>query len=170
MRISLIRVDDRLIHGQVAVGWTQALGIEQILVADDTVASDDTKKHLVLMATPAGVVSDALSIEDSAAVVAASSSDVPTMVLVRGPKELAALHAAGLPMETVNIGNVHTAPDRVRLTKEVHATEDEIEIWRKLAKAGVRLEAQWLPGSPVTDLARVALAQTEQSSNAEQRG
>lgn len=158
MRISLIRVDDRLIHGQVAVGWTQALGIQQILVADDTVAADETQKQLVLMATPAGVVSDALSIEDSAAVVVASDSEVPTLVLVRGPQELAALHKAGLPMETVNIGNVHTAPGRRRLTKEVHATDEEIGIWRALAAAGVTLQAQWLPGSPVTDLGRVVAA------------
>jgi mannose/fructose/N-acetylgalactosamine-specific phosphotransferase system component IIB len=158
MRISLIRVDDRLIHGQVAVGWTQALGIQQILVADDTVAADEAQKQLVLLAVPGGVVGDVLSIEDSAAVVQASTSDVPTLVLVKGPQELQALHAAGMPMDTVNIGNVHTGPGRRRLTKEVHATDEEIEIWRNLAAAGVKLEAQWVPGSPVTDLGRVVSA------------
>lgn len=158
MRISLIRVDDRLIHGQVAVGWTQALGIQQILVADDSVAADEQEKQLVLMAVPGGVVGDVLSAEDSAAVVNASTSDVPTLVLVRGPQELQALYAAGFPMSHVNIGNVHTGPGRKRLTKEVHATEEEIEIWRSLADAGVKLEAQWLPGSPATDLGRLLSA------------
>jgi mannose/fructose/N-acetylgalactosamine-specific phosphotransferase system component IIB len=155
MRISLIRVDDRLIHGQVAVGWTQALGIEQILVADDAVSVDESQKDLVLMAVPAGVVGDVLSVEDAAAVLEASSSDIPTMILVRGPQELAALHAAGVSMPVVNIGNVHTGPGRQRLTKEVHATDAEIEIWRALAAAGVKLEAQWLPGSPTTDLGKL---------------
>lgn len=158
MRISLIRVDDRLIHGQVAVGWTQALGTQQILVADDRVAADESEKQLVLLAVPAGVVGDVLSIEDSAAVVNASNSDVPTLVLVRGPRELRALHAAGMPMSTVNIGNVHTGEGRRRITKEVHATEQEVEIWRDLAAAGVKLEAQWLPGSPTTDLGRLLSA------------
>lgn len=160
MRISLIRVDDRLIHGQVAMGWTQALGIQQILVADDAVAVDETQKQLVLMATPAGVVADVLTIEDSATVVAASDSDVPTMVLVRGPLELRALHRAGLGMQTVNVGNVHTGEGRRRLTKEVHASDAEIEAWRELAAAGVRLEAQWLPGSPTTDLGRLLESQS----------
>lgn len=56
MDISLIRVDDRLIHGQVVMGWTQALGIQQILVADDETAADQGQKMLLLLAVPAGGV------------------------------------------------------------------------------------------------------------------
>ncbi|PFG30700.1 PTS system mannose/fructose/N-acetylgalactosamine-transporter subunit IIB [Paramicrobacterium agarici] len=160
MRISLIRVDDRLIHGQVVMGWTQALGIEQILVADDEIAVDETQKQLLLMAVPAGVTADVLTIADSATIVNASDSAVSTMVLVRGPAELAALRSAGMPMSTVNVGNVHTAPERKRLTKEVHASDEEIGIWRDLAAAGVRLEARWLPSSPVTDLGRLVGTQS----------
>ncbi|WP_166996408.1 PTS system mannose/fructose/N-acetylgalactosamine-transporter subunit IIB [Paramicrobacterium fandaimingii] len=160
MRISLIRVDDRLIHGQVVMGWTQALGIEQILVADDEIAVDETQKQLLLMAVPTGVTADVLSIADSAMIVDASDSDVPTLILVRGPAELAALHREGVSMPRVNVGNVHTGPDRKRLTKEVHATPEEIGIWRELAEAGVKLEARWLPSSPVTDLARLIGAQS----------
>lgn len=155
MDISLIRVDDRLIHGQVVMGWTQALGIRQILVADDETATNPVQKNLLLLAVPAGVVADVLTIGDAARVVAASSSDIPTIVLVKGPSELRALYDAGMPMTEVNVGNVHTAPGRRRLTKEVHATDEEIAVWRSLAADGVRLEAQWLPGQARTDLARL---------------
>lgn len=155
MDITLIRVDDRLIHGQVAMGWTQALGVSQILVADDAVAVDETQKSLLMLAVPAGVTADVLSIEDSATVVNGSGSDIPTMVLVKGPLELLALYRAGMPMTVVNIGNVHTGPERRKLTKEVHSTDAEIAAWRELAEAGVKLEAQWLPGSPKTDLGRL---------------
>jgi len=155
MDIALIRVDDRLIHGQVVMGWTQALGIQQILVADDETAANPVQRNLLLLAVPAGVAADVLSIGDAARVVAASQSDVKTIVLVKGPTELRALYRAGMPMSEVNVGNVHTAPGRRRLTKEVHATDEEIAIWRELAGAGVRLEAQWLPGQAKTDLGRL---------------
>ncbi len=155
MDISLIRVDDRLIHGQVVMGWTQALGIQQILVADDETAANPMQKTLLLLAVPAGVTADVLPIAEAARIVAASASDVKTIVLVKGPTELRALHRAGLPMTEVNVGNVHTGPGRERLTKEVHATVEEIAIWRELAAAGVRLEAQWLPGTARTDLGRL---------------
>lgn len=155
MHISMIRVDDRLIHGQVVVGWTQALGLQQILVADDATAADPVQKNLLMLAVPAGVTADVLTIEHAARVVEASSSTIPTIVLVRGPAELAALHAAGMPMSEVNVGNVHTGPGRERLTKEVHATPVEIEIWRTLAAAGVKLTAQWLPGTAKTDLGQL---------------
>lgn len=155
MDISLIRVDDRLIHGQVVMGWTQALGIQQILVADDATAANPVQKNLLLLAVPAGITADVLSIQDAARIIAASTSDVHTIVLVKGPTELLALKRAGVSMSQVNVGNVHTAPGRRKLTKEVHATEGEIEIWRQLAGDGVHLEAQWLPGQTRTDLGKL---------------
>ena len=155
MNISVIRVDDRLIHGQVVFGWTQALGIEQILVADDATAANPTQRDLLLLAVPTGVVADVLSIGDAATVIAASTSRVPTMVLVKGPRELLALNRAGVALSEVNVGNVHTGPGRRRLTKEVHATDEEIAIWRELAAEGVRLEALWLPGQTRTDLGKL---------------
>lgn len=157
MDIRVIRVDDRLIHGQVVFGWTQALGIQQILVADDATATNRTQRDLLLLAVPAGVVADVLSIADAAKVIRASGSDVPTMVLVKGPRELLALKRAGVPVTEVNVGNVHTAPGRKRLTKEVHATDEELEIWRELANDGVRLEALWMPGQTRTDLGKLVL-------------
>lgn len=155
MDISVIRVDDRLIHGQVVFGWTQALGIQQILVADDATAANPSQRDLLLLAVPAGVVADVLTVADAAAVIRASSSNVPTMVLVRGPFELLALKEAGVEMRDVNVGNVHTGEGRRRLTKEVHATDAEIAVWRRLADEGVRLEALWMPGQAKTDLGKL---------------
>ncbi len=155
MELTVIRVDDRLIHGQVVFGWIQALGIQQILVADDATTANPTQRDLLMLAVPAGVVADVLSVADAARVIAASQSNVPTMVLVRGPRELLELKDAGVPMSSVNVGNVHTGPGRRRLTKEVHATDEEIGIWRKLAAEGVRLEALWIPGQTRTDLGKL---------------
>lgn len=96
-----------------------------------------------------------LTIEHAAEVVANSGSDVKTLVLVKGPLELKALYDQGMPMKRVNFGNVHTGPDRQKLTKEVHATKEEIAAMEYLIGKGVELEAQWLPGTSKTDLKKV---------------
>ena len=73
------------------------------------------------------------------------------MVLVRDPQSLLALMDGGVELTKVNVGNVRAAEGRVRLTKEVAASPEEIEAWKELDRRGVILEAVWLPGGAVTD-------------------
>lgn len=156
MTVALIRVDDRLVHGQVLMGWTQSLGVDHVLVADDPSAGDPLQKTLMGMAAPAGVRVSILTVADAAAhLVSGADGSARTLVLVRGPRELTQLRAAGVPFDFVNVGNVHTGPGRSKVTKEVHASEDELVLWRELADAGVRLEAQWVPGQSRTDLGKL---------------
>lgn len=156
MKIELIRVDDRLVHGQVVHGWTRALGVDHIVVADDKAAKDTLQISLMKMAAPAGVKVTVQAIEDAArTLIGGDASSSRALVLVRGPKELLQLRQSGVPFDTVNIGNVHTGPGRTKLTKEVYASDDELEVWRELADAGVHLEAQWLPGQSRSDLGKL---------------
>ena len=55
MSIQLIRIDDRLIHGQVVVGWVKALGIERLVVVNDAIAQNGMQKTLMEMAVPSGL-------------------------------------------------------------------------------------------------------------------
>lgn len=152
MSIVLVRVDDRLIHGQVAVGWTRTVGATHIVVANDEVARDATQKALLKLAAPVGVKVSILSVADAAALLAGPKlAREKVMVLVRDPQSLLGLMEGGVELTKVNIGNVRTAPGRVRLTKEVAATPEEIEAWKELDRRGIVLEAIWLPGGAVTD-------------------
>lgn len=151
MTVKLIRVDDRLIHGQVAVGWTRSLGIDHIVVADARTAGDTMQKTLMKMAAPSGVGVTFTSETEAPARVEELTSHA-LLVLVRGPVELKAVRDAGLPMASVNVGNVHTGPGRTKLTREVYASPEELQIWRDLAADGIKLKAQWLPDKSVTDL------------------
>jgi mannose/fructose/N-acetylgalactosamine-specific phosphotransferase system component IIB len=160
--IALIRVDDRLIHGQVAVGWTRSLGIDHILVADDKAGSDPLQSSLMKMAAPTGVAVTMLPVRDAADRIAAGDFAAGrVLVLVRGPMELAQLRSGGVPFDTVNVGNVHSGPGRTKLTKEVHASPEELEVWKELAAGGVRLEAQWLPDQSRTDLSALVLSRRD---------
>lgn len=153
MSIELIRVDDRLIHGQVLMGWTRAIDITHALVADDQAAADPMQGPLMRMAAPSGLTVTILSVEDAAEALQDGRYDRERMiVVVRGPDTLVRLHQAGLEMEKVNAGNVRSGEGRTRLTKEVHASAEELEHWRYLDEAGVHLEAQWLPDQKRTHL------------------
>jgi mannose/fructose/N-acetylgalactosamine-specific phosphotransferase system component IIB len=156
MKIVLVRVDDRLIHGQVAVGWTRTVGATHILVANDEVAKDATQKALLKLATPVGVKATILSVAEAAAALAgAKFGNDNVMVLVRDPQSLLSLMQGGVALAKVNIGNVRTAPGRERLTNQVAASPAEIEAWKELDRAGVVLEAIWLPGGAVTNFNNV---------------
>lgn len=152
MPIVLVRVDDRLIHGQVAVGWTRTVGANHIVVANDEVARDATQKSLLKLAAPVGVKVSILSVTEAAALlVGPKAAKDRVMVLVRDPQSLLALMDGGVELTKVNVGNVRAAEGRVRLTKEVAASPEEIEAWKELDRKGVILEAVWLPGGAVTD-------------------
>ncbi|MHB1651019.1 MAG: PTS system mannose/fructose/N-acetylgalactosamine-transporter subunit IIB [Desulfitobacteriaceae bacterium] len=156
MKIVLVRVDDRLIHGQVVVGWTRTVGATHIVVANDEVAKDNTQKMLLKMATPVGVKATILPVAEAAALLTAEKFGSDKMlVLVRDPQSLLVLMEGGVKLDKVNIGNVRMAEGRERLTKEVAATPEEMKAWRKLDEKGVELEALWIPGGSATNFNQV---------------
>jgi mannose/fructose/N-acetylgalactosamine-specific phosphotransferase system component IIB len=158
VKIVLIRVDDRLVHGQVVYGWTRALGVDLIVVADDKAAKDSFQITLMQMAAPAGVKVDVHSVEDAARLLTGQGdSSAHALVLVRGPEELLRLRQLGVPFDMANVGNVHTGPGRSKLTKGVYANDVELAAWRELAEDGVKLEAQWVPAESRTDLSKLVL-------------
>ena len=156
MAIVLIRVDDRLIHGQVAAGWSRATGATHIVVADDAVAADGTQKALLKVATPTGIKSSILSVEGAAELLKGSKlTKDKVIVLVRGPSGLLRLRDLGIELKQVNIGNVRMADGRQRLSKEIAATPEEVEQWKTLDSLGIEMTAQWVPGGPSSSFNQV---------------
>lgn len=152
MSIALIRVDDRLIHGQVLMGWTRAAGVTHVVVADDGAAADPMQVSMMKMAAPSGIgVSILGEAEAAEKLLGDTLAKESVLVLVRGPEALWRLREAGISFQKVNVGNVRSGQGRTRLTKEVHASIEELAVWRQLDEAGVRLEAQWLPNQSRTD-------------------
>ncbi len=156
MTLVLIRVDDRLVHGQVLLGWTRSLGVDHVIAADDATAKDPMQTTLMKMAAPTGLGLSVLPVAEAAQKLLAGDFDkVKVLLLVRGPKALVELRDAGLTFDKVNAGNVRSSPGRKKLTKEVFADAEDIAAWKQLAAAGVTLEAQWLPDQSRRNLAEL---------------
>ncbi len=156
MTLRLVRVDDRLIHGQITTFWTRNIQADMILVADDKAANDPLQKNLMKIAVPSGVDVEVLAVEQAGQRLMSSEwGDRQVFLILRSPVSLLELVQMGVPIEAANVGNVGGGEGKERLTKQVAATPEEMEAWHALDEAGVQLEVQWLPGDSKTDLNRI---------------
>lgn len=156
MKNMLVRIDDRLIHGQVVVGWTRSAGVTCILVVDDKTAGDKIQCSLMRMATPAGLKAEFLTVADAAEKLAANGyPNESLMILVKGPRTVLALLDKGVNIPGLNIGNLRSAPGKLKLLSHVYATPEELEDWKELDRRNVRLSAQILPDQGRTDFNQV---------------
>ena len=114
MPIVLCRVDDRLIHGQVVVGWGQALGITRIILVDDQVAASSWEQDLYRMAVTPEISIDFASVADAATAMPGWRDDSRRTVLLTGDLDtMAALHRADpAVVHRINLGGVHHRPGR----------------------------------------------------------
>lgn len=147
MSIEIIRVDDRLIHGQVAIGWTRSRGINTILAIDDATAKDRMQCQLMKMATPPGVTPYFLTVDDAAEKILKDTyKNKKVMILVKGPAELSALFDKGIEMSEVNIGNQRSGENKIQLASQMFATKEELNLWKQISDKGIKLYAQGVPG------------------------
>jgi mannose/fructose/N-acetylgalactosamine-specific phosphotransferase system component IIB len=147
MPLSMVRIDDRLIHGQIAIGWSKMLNASVIVVADDPVSVDPIQKSVLKAATPIGVRSAIVSIADAAALLSGPKLvKEKVLMVVKGPASVLGLIDAGVEIKKVIVGNMRMEDGKKRITKEVAADEAEWNAFKELNTRGIELIAQWLPG------------------------
>jgi D-glucosaminate PTS system EIIB component len=143
MSLKLVRIDDRLIHGQVVAVWLRALGADRIVIVDDATARDEFLREVLILAAPPGVPVEVLGLAEGAArCIELATSPEPVMVLARTPRTILLLRQAGVPIEVVDLGGLGAGPGRKRLHKTISASADELEALRQLEKLGTRVQVQ----------------------------
>ncbi len=153
MTVALYRIDDRLIHGQVVVGWGQPLELCFIVLVDDEVAGSDWEQELYRMGVPPDMTVHFQSVEDAANTLSVYQHDSrPGIVLTADIDTMTRLVAAAHgSIATVNIGGVHHAPGRTARLRYVFLTTAEEDGLRNIAKLGATVSAQDVPSArPVT--------------------
>ena len=154
MAIALLRVDDRLVHGQVVEGWLPSLKADLILVVSDAAAADPIQAALMKMAMPPDVGLLVLGVADAAEALSSPKMAARrALVLVPGPAEALALLQKGVAVERVNVGGLHFTIGKVQLGRALFLDEKDKDALRAIAARGVRLEGQPLPSDPEEDLA-----------------
>jgi mannose/fructose/sorbose-specific phosphotransferase system IIB component len=146
MGVVLVRIDDRLVHGQVVEGWLKAIRATSIVVANDHVAADETQKALYLLAVPQGIKLRCLSLEEAAAAwTSAAWKNEQVLVLTSSPQDVLTLVEKGAQIGSVNVGGLHYKEGRVQILKAVSVNDKDVAALRGLAKRNVLLEARPLP-------------------------
>jgi mannose/fructose/N-acetylgalactosamine-specific phosphotransferase system component IIB len=146
--ISLIRIDDRLIHAQVVIGWGSSLHPDRIVVSDDDVAGNEWEKNLYLTAAPPEIKVSILSITETIAQIKGGVFDRERIIiLVAHPHSVVELVERGLEIETVNVGGLHYADGKEKVLDHVYLDSGEKAALRELVKRGITLEARALPDS-----------------------
>ncbi len=143
--ISLIRVDDRLIHGQVMAVWVRLLSINRILVADDEAAADAFSRQIMQLAMPSSTLLSVTPIDEAASQLPTIETDPShTLVLLRTVAAAAQLHLR-YAYRTLNIGGIGMAPGRKPLWRSIAASASEVEMLSQLRRDGVDVYLQMIP-------------------------
>jgi PTS system mannose-specific IIB component/fructoselysine and glucoselysine-specific PTS system IIB component len=154
MAIVLFRVDDRLIHGQVVIGWGGPLGVRRIVLVDDQVSASEWEQDLYRMAVSADVEVLFVTVADAGARLAEwQAGAVRTMVLTGDLGTMSALHAAAPSIvQHVNLGGVHHRPGRRERLPYLYLTDEELKGLVALERAGAEVTAQDLPTTQPVDV------------------
>ena len=144
------RIDDRLIHGQVTVGWRQHLRYDAICVVDDVAAADPALRDALRLAAPAGVVVHVYTTEEATSALAASPSE-RTLLLLKSPQTALALVEGGLSLSQLNIGNLAARPGSVRVLKSISLTVEDVAALDALDARGIAITFQPTPDDPTVD-------------------
>jgi mannose/fructose/N-acetylgalactosamine-specific phosphotransferase system component IIB len=149
MPILLYRVDDRLIHGQVVIGWGQPLGVDLIVLVDDDVAASPWEQELYRMGVAPGVELRFASVADAVAHLAEWNAGATRAIVLTGNLEaMAALRtAAPVLVRQINVGGIHHRPGRRERLPYLYLTDDELRSLRDLEASGAIVTAQDLPST-----------------------
>lgn len=146
--VLLVRVDNRLVHGQVLEAWLPALDAHGILVADDEAAQNVLARSAMALAIPPKVSFQVLGLQAAAELLKPGGKGPGangTVVLLRDVRDAVSLHDAGVPMPQLNIGNVHFGAGRKQVSASVFLNSDELGALERLSRAGTKVEVRAVP-------------------------
>lgn len=151
-KILLTRIDNRLIHGQVATQWNSTIGANLILVANDKVANDKLRQGLMDMAAPSGTQTRYFSLQKTINIIHKASPRQKIFIIVETPQDVLTLVKGGVPIKKVNIGNMHMSKGKRQVATCVAVDDKDVEAFKKLKEAGVELEIQRVPTTAIEDV------------------
>jgi PTS system mannose-specific IIB component/fructoselysine and glucoselysine-specific PTS system IIB component len=145
MSLALVRLDDRLIHGQVVVGWGQPLNVGFIILVDDEVRDSAWEQDLYRMGVPSSIEVVFASVEEARRQIPDWETDPRVGILLAGDIDTMTALVAGGNVSRVNIGGIHHRAGRSERLRYVYLTDEEAAKLRRLASNGIEVTAQDVP-------------------------
>ncbi|MFH1913998.1 MAG: PTS sugar transporter subunit IIB [Pseudomonadota bacterium] len=150
--MTLVRIDNRLIHGQIIETWLPYTGATMVIVANDHVADDILQQEIMSLAIPQTIASTFVEVEavvETLAGLGATQDRVDIMVLFSNCADARRAFDCGFAFEVLNIGNVHYSPGKRQISPSVALSTDDEGCLRHLSRKGVTLDFRCVPNDPV---------------------
>lgn len=155
-KIQLTRIDNRLVHGQVGMTWTNSLDVDTIVVVDDSAAiSSFAQKLMQSIASAANVAIRFYSVFDFIRVFKENESSQKLFLVVQTPHVARLLIENDVPLTKVNVGNMHYEKGRVPFNRKVYLTAQDIEDFNYMLEKGTDLFYQDVPGTIIEKVANL---------------
>lgn len=154
MNINVLRIDDRLIHGQIVTKWIKEANAKIIMVVDDKAAGDKTQQMILKFAVPSGISLEIMTKIDAIKRVAEDNSNTNVLMLLRNPKEANELVELGLSISKIIVGNISNSKSivgRTKLLDYIYVEPQDIEALTSLANKGIKLEVKAIPEEKAKD-------------------
>lgn len=143
MIFGLVRIDDRLIHGQVATRWTKESRVSRIIVVNDDVAKDSVRSTMLKSVAPPGVTAHVVNVDKMIRVYNNPEyADERVMLLFTNPTDIVRLLDAGVPMQSVNIGGMAYKEGKKQITSAVSVNQQDIDAFKKMDSMNIELDVR----------------------------
>ncbi|HWQ77970.1 MAG TPA: PTS sugar transporter subunit IIB [Anaerovoracaceae bacterium] len=153
--LAFVRIDDRLIHGQVVAAWLRTYGnVSHIIVVDDKVSTDQFMQQMFKMLVPSGISIEILSVENAVNTIK-NGLNAPTMIIVKIPDTIKRMVDAGVDISRVNIGGMGMTTGRKKLFQNISSTPEENAIFKQLIAGGIIVEIQIIPAAKTVNVANL---------------
>ncbi|MDR2251868.1 MAG: PTS sugar transporter subunit IIB [Endomicrobium sp.] len=146
MPIVLIRIDDRLVHGQIVQCWLKNFNVDTVLVVSDSAANDKTQQILMGMALPSFIRLDVKTLKDAAAsLLSGEYNKENIIVLVTQPSDVVYMLDRGLKVKSLNIGGMHFISGKKQIMENICVNNEDIETLKQIYSRGIEIEGRVLP-------------------------
>lgn len=146
----LLRIDDRLLHGQVARNWMKQVGADVIVVANDLVSEDEKQQHLMDLVTPMGSKSYFFGLSEASSKIKELEEE-DALVLVESPADALKLIEDGVEIDSVNVGNIHQTSGKEKVNESIFVDQNDIDTFKKIEASGKKLDFRTLPNDQAID-------------------
>lgn len=148
-----IRIDDRLIHGQVAMFWTNELHASRIMVINDEVANDNMQKSLLRMAAPANVATSIITKDKAVENISAGKYEGQrVLIVVKSPVDILYLLRHGLDIQSLNVGNMSGRDHTTSIRANINVTDEELNAFKQLLAKNIEITTVMTPNDTKTYL------------------
>lgn len=155
MSIELVRIDDRLIHGQIATTWINDYNIEQVLIVDDNVVQDKMQQSVISMTAPANVKVKVFGVDSFIGIYKKNPIKRRTMIVLTNSIDAYRLLAGGVQIDYLNVGGMRLLDGRTKIARAVSVTPEEREAFKKIIEMGIDVRIQMIPRDEIVEMKNV---------------